>query len=79
MWGAAGGAQAFNIELMKRLPELFQKAHPKVIPCDECGRPIPAKKAIIRDNKVICEKCYERLYPSKHIPPRIPRAERKRS
>ena len=55
--GAAMGAQAFNIELMKRLPELFQKAHPKVIPCHECGKPIPAKKAInalaVKPNKLI--------------------------
>gem|GEM_PF-6458297 len=63
--GAYVWAQTVQIENLRRIADILEKQRPKIIPCHECGKPIPVKRIIIRDYKVICEKCYEKLYMSK--------------
>ena len=42
------------------LLETQYKKHSRAPQCSVCGRIIPAKLAIIRDNKVYCEECFKR-------------------
>ncbi|UCB61077.1 MAG: TraR/DksA C4-type zinc finger protein [Candidatus Bathyarchaeota archaeon] len=46
----------------------MEKQRPKLLPCQSCGKQVPVKRIVIRENKVLCEKCYEKLYvPRKAI------------
>jgi len=64
---AAMGSAAFQFEFFRRLSEIMEKQRPKSLPCQNCGRPIPVKRIVKRENKVLCEKCYEKLYVSRKV------------
>jgi formylmethanofuran dehydrogenase subunit E len=58
----AWGAQRY---WSSRLPEMLEKKSAEEIRCHICGKIIPLKTAIIREDEVLCEECYQKKYKSK--------------
>ena len=69
--GAIHGAQLSNIGLgylwrptsgtpkEPPLEQQYKKHSRTAVPCSVCGKIIPVKQAIIRDNKVYCKECFK--------------------
>jgi hypothetical protein len=65
MGEAAGGALGAQRYWLMTAPELLEKAHAKETQYSICGKKLPVKTAIFRDDKVLCEQCYEKEYGPK--------------
>ena len=60
--GTAGGPYGRIVQGARGEPPLeqqYRKRSRTAVPCSVCGKIIKAEKAIIRENKVYCEKCFK--------------------
>ena len=61
---STGGAE-YQRKFWMLLPKLWQKEHPKEVPCHLCGRMILVEHVIVRDDNILCEECFDRIYGKK--------------
>ena len=58
----ATGAQLY---WLSRLRDLREKEIKDTIHCHVCGKTILLERAIIMEDEVLCEECYQKKYESK--------------
>ena len=52
------------------LPEVLERSKPDETRCHICGKTIPLRTAIVRENEILCEQCYAKKYGSKQRAPK---------